>query len=49
MTFDPAGPLYAAGDFDSINDAECNLIAKLNGAVWQPLGSGLNGGVIGIV
>ncbi|MEX2218141.1 MAG: hypothetical protein WD749_05220 [Phycisphaerales bacterium] len=39
------GPaLYAAGTFTSVGGLSANRIAKWNGEVWSPLGSGITGG-----
>ncbi len=37
------GPaLYAGGSFTTAGDVAANYIARWNGTVWQPLGSGMN-------
>ncbi|MCA8940940.1 MAG: hypothetical protein KDB80_00145 [Planctomycetes bacterium] len=41
----PNGDLIAGGDFTAIGAVAANRIARWDGAVWSPLGSGLNGGV----
>ncbi len=39
---DGTGPaLYAGGEFTSAGGLPCNRIAKWNGAVWTPLGTGI--------
>jgi hypothetical protein len=38
------GELYAGGYFDTINNRYVNCIAKWNGSVWTPVGSGISNG-----
>jgi hypothetical protein len=40
------GDLIAGGDFTEADGVSCNCIARWNGSVWQPLGSGMAGGFI---
>lgn len=44
ITFDPAGNLYAGGNFTSMGGvANTAFIAMWDGSVWSALGTGLNG------
>ena len=38
---DPAGTLYAGGDFAMVGDIAASGIARWNGSAWEPLGSGV--------
>jgi hypothetical protein len=38
------GELIAAGCFTTAGGETCNRIARWNGSIWQPLGSGMPGG-----
>ncbi|MGB6222451.1 choice-of-anchor D domain-containing protein [Haloferula sp.] len=42
MILDPAGNLYCAGDFTSVNGITANRVAMWNGTTWTALGDGLN-------
>ena len=42
LALDPAGNLYAAGDFDSAGGMSANFIARWDGSAWSALGSGFN-------
>jgi hypothetical protein len=44
----PNGNIVAAGAFSTAGGVACNNIALWNGTSWQPLGSGLTGGIINI-
>lgn len=42
LDVDASGNLYAVGSFQYINGVLVNGVAKWNGTVWSPLGSGVN-------
>lgn len=43
LTVLPNGDLVAGGDFTTAGGAQCNGIARWNGAAWSPLGEGIGG------
>lgn len=45
LAFDAAGILYAGGTFTTAGGVPAAFVAQWNGTQWEPLGSGLTGGV----
>jgi hypothetical protein len=43
VVVDGNGNLYIGGDFTAVGNVAANFIAKWNGSVWSPLGSGMGG------
>jgi hypothetical protein len=43
QTVDGNGNVYVGGDFSFIGTVQANFVAKWNGSVWSPLGSGMAG------
>lgn len=46
LAMDPAGNLYAGGNYTVIGGVTASNIAKYNGVAWVPLGAGLTGGTV---
>lgn len=41
--------LYAGGDFTTAGGNQANRIARWNGSEWETLGSGISGGLVGVM
>ncbi len=45
LAMDGSGILYAGGDFTTAGGGEANHVARWDGSIWSPLGSGMDGDV----